>query len=220
MMTAAKPLTPIFETSKKAIGFFSLQRNFLSTSIADFGTKSAALESDDNPDLYDCSTQLQTQPQPSNVESLLNKKGHVRRTFSPNSNAQALLVCGGDDLASNASFDPQYKRAKNYIQNHAVGHAVLSPILVNGLVGAMIESTFPQGFFVSGTMKQLRPLIVGVEVEATFHVVSVNKCVDGYYQHGYELLLETEVKRVSDGEIITNGSQTIWLPDYGQIAIS
>jgi hypothetical protein len=143
-----------------------------------------------------------------------------------------MLVCGGKDLAANASFDPEYKRAKGYIQNHAVGPAVLSPILISGLVGALIESTLPQSFFVSGNTNQLRPLIVGVEVEANIQVISVKNCSDSrdsadgnnvngdiYSEryHGYELLLDTEVKRVRDGAVISNGNQTVWLPDYGHL---
>jgi len=166
-------------------------------------------------------------------ETLLHKKASVRRTFAPNSNAQVMLVCGGQGLAAHASFDPEYKRAKGYIQNHPVGPAVLSPILISGLVGALIESTLPQSFFVSGTMNQLRPLIVGVEVEASIQVVSIDSCnnvntntssrgsstddndVTNERYHGYELLLDTEVKRVSDGAVISNGTQKVWLPNYG-----
>lgn len=167
--------------------------------------------------------------------TLLTKKASVRRTFSPNSNAQAMLVCGGTELAAHASFDPEYKRAKGYIQNHAVGPAVLSPILISGLVGALIESTLPQSFFVEGSMKQVHPLIVGVEVEATIEIKSVLNCdnvnrsnnekgYSGSYTigeqrkyHGYELLLDTQVKRVSDGVVISKGNQTVWLPDYGHL---
>ena len=163
---------------------------------------------------------------------LLSTEAKVRRTFSPNSNASAMLVCGGKELAAYASFDPEYKRAKGYIHNHAVGPAVLSPILISGLVGALVESTLPQSVFISGNMKQLRPLIVGVEVEASIKVVSVKNCneetmrntsndehsyVGGAFfdrYHGFELVLDTQVKRVSDGAIVSSGNQTVWLPDY------
>jgi hypothetical protein len=162
-----------------------------------------------------------------------------------------MLVCGGKDLAAHASFDPVYKRAKKFIHNRPVGPAVLSPILISGLVGALIESTLPQSFFVNGSMNQLRPLIVGVEVEASIQVVDVTHCgVDGVVADdmstddsdndsgndndsgsgnadamdnvnerysGYELLLETQVKRVNDGAIVSNGTQRIWLPDYGNL---
>ena len=125
----------------------------------------------------------------------------------------------------------------------------------------------------SGASRQLRPLIVGVEVEAFIQVESVQKCftssdsgnssstssstssgtssstssstssgtssstssgmdnnndtvedavVAGMLDHslrekfsqGYELSLKTQVKRINDGEIISNGTQIIWLPDY------
>lgn len=166
------------------------------------------------------------------TSALLSKKASVRRTFSPKSNAQAMLVCGGEELAAHASFDPEYKRAKGYIQNHAVGPAVLSPILISGLIGALIESTLPQSVFVSASMNQCRPLIVGVEVEASIEVVSVYNCSDrnnnnnvdddrnneycGFERYnGFELSVDTKVKRVTDGATISNGNQTIWLPDYG-----
>ena len=136
-----------------------------------------------------------------------------------------MLVCGGVELAAHASFDPEYKRAKGYIQNHPVGPAVLSPILISGLVGALIESTLPQSFFIEGRMKQIHPLIVGVEVEATMEVESVLDCAtviptnedDRNRYFGYELLLDTQVKRVSDGVVISKGYQTVWLPDYGHL---
>jgi hypothetical protein len=148
-------------------------------------------------------------------------KASTRRSFSPNSNAQAMLLSGGDTLAENASFDPLYSRAKNYIRNHAVGPAVISPILIHGLVGALIESKLPQGFFVKNSLKQVRPLIVGVEVEAQYEVVSIVPSgsavnimngIGGV--SGYELELDTSVKRVSDGVLIAEGSQTVWLPDF------
>jgi hypothetical protein len=164
------------------------------------------------------------------TQTLLHKKASVKRTFTPNSNAQAMLICGGEELAAHASFDPVYERAKKFIHNHPIGPAVLSPILISGLVGALIESTLPQSFYVSSTMNQLRPLIVGVEVEANIEVVSVKECGSDLEEDfsndsfvngntlkrysGYELLLDTEVKRVNDGAIISHGTQTIWLPEY------
>ena len=65
-------------------------------------------------------------------------------------------------MAAHASFDPQYDRARAYIQNHAVGPAVLSPILISGLVGALVEAALPQSFLMGSSMKQIRTLIVGV----------------------------------------------------------
>ena len=54
-------------------------------------------------------------------ENILGMKASSRRTFSPNSNAQAMLLSGGMELAKDASFDPIYSRAQKYIRNHAVG---------------------------------------------------------------------------------------------------
>jgi len=135
-----------------------------------------------------------------------------------------MLTCGGESLAAHASWDPEYSRAKSYIRNHAVGPAVLSPVLMNGLVGALVEASLPQGFLISLKMNQLRPLVVGVQVEATIHVTSVTEGgsmaeIDSSYEYlnqsrGYELVLETEVKSVSDGTLISKGSQNIWLPHY------
>jgi len=159
---------------------------------------------------------------PSEINTILNKSASVKRTFSPQCNAQAMLTCGGSVLAKHASFDPHYGRAKNYIRNHAVGPAVLSPVLVNGLVGALVEATLPQSFLISVEMKQHRPLIVGVQVEASIKVASVkeykidetetSKTSYQYQQHGHELVLQTEVRIVSDGALISEGSQHIWLP--------
>ena len=163
--------------------------------------------------------------------NLLHKKASTRRTFAPNSNAQAMLVCGGEALAAHASWDPQYSRARKYIRNHAVGPAVLSPVLIQGLVGALVEANLSQSFFVENRLRQLRPLIVGVEVEAEFEVISVvpsgmnnarkgdiKKTIDTSQilkaMHGYELELETRVKRTSDGAVIAEGQQTVWLPEY------
>jgi hypothetical protein len=172
-----------------------------------------------------------SRPASTSLNSVLHKKASTRRTFSPNSNAQAMLLSGGIELAENASFDPIYSRARKYIRNHAVGPAVLSPILIHGLVGALIESTLPQSFFVENRLRQVRPLIVGVEVEAAYEVVSIVASdevsrsglggdgeIDGFNHitrsAGNELVLETSVKRVSDGALIAEGQQVVWLPDY------
>ncbi len=165
------------------------------------------------------------------IPNIRHMKASTRRIFGPNSNAQAMLLSGGDLLAENASFDPIYARAKNYIHNHAVGPAVLSPILIHGLVGALIESKLPQGFFVENSLKQVRPLIVGVEVEAHYEITSVVPSGHGTgfndnrdandANHigripGYELELETSVRRVSDAALIAEGNQKVWMPDYLQ----
>lgn len=168
---------------------------------------------------------------PSN-DSLLHKTASVRRSFESSSNAQAMLISGGSQLASNASFDPQYTRAKDYIRNHAVGQAVLSPILLNGMIGALVESQFPQGFMKKCTLEQKLPLIVGCEVEASLEVVDVKNAtrthhsigsigdshdsVNDTHLDGLQVDLVTKVIRVSDGKEVAVGTQTIWLPEHVQ----
>ena len=93
---------------------------------------------------------------------LLGKTASIRRTFDARSNALGLLTCGGEALAKHASFDPEYERARGWIQHHAVGPAVLSPVLISGLVGALVEAAFPQSIGMASSMRQIRPLIVGV----------------------------------------------------------
>lgn len=150
--------------------------------------------------------------------SLLHKKASIRRTFTANSNAQAMLICGGKTLAAHASFDPNYSEARKYIRNHAVGPAIISPLLTTGLMHALVEATFPQSIFVKNEVRQLQPLIVGVEVEASMEVASVMKGGDAQSHlgkcGGYELEVKTSTKRLLDGVIISEGAQTIWLPEY------
>jgi len=98
----------------------------------------------------------------SNKESLISKSASIRRTFGPLSNAEAMLTLGGPSLAANASFDPQYNRAREWIHHHAVGPTVQSPVLLNGLIGALVEATFPSSIVLSNNMRNIRPLIVGV----------------------------------------------------------
>ncbi len=93
---------------------------------------------------------------------LVGKKAHIRRKFDAQSNALGLLTCGGQALAKHASFDPEYERARGWIQHHAVGPAVMSPVLIGGLVGALVEAAVPQSVPMASTMRQIRPLIVGV----------------------------------------------------------
>jgi hypothetical protein len=93
---------------------------------------------------------------------LMGKSAWIRRTFDPRSNSLSLLTCGGQQLAKHASFDPEYDRARDWIRHHPVGPAVLSPVLINGLVGALVEASVPQSIPVSSSMNQIRPLIVGV----------------------------------------------------------
>jgi hypothetical protein len=163
-------------------------------------------------------------------QHLLHKSASLKRTFTPRSNAQALLTCGGPILAAHASFDPKFDRARAYIRTHAVGPAVLSPVLIYGLLGALVEASLPQSFMMGSTLKQHCPLIVGVQVEATIKVISVvegDGSRDGNGKEasaisfaktsaGFDLVLETEVKRVSDGTIIADGTQKVWLPDYNR----
>ncbi len=160
------------------------------------------------------------------ADDFLHKKYTVRRIFTANSNAQVMLTCGGESLAAHASFDPLYSRARTYIRNHPVGPAVLSPILISGLSMTLIEATLPQSIFVKNEMRQHLPLIVGVEVEASIEVVSVKTSPEQIktggseleeaigHTSGHELEVKTQVKRVRDGAIIADGSQTIWLPHY------
>jgi hypothetical protein len=79
-------------------------------------------------------------------------------------------------------------------------------------------------------MRQIRPLIVGVEVCATIEVVSVKdpeqapeqdepECAgqkqDLYERsNGFEVCLKTQVARVRDGAPIAEGTHSIWIPDY------
>lgn len=106
---------------------------------------------------------------------LVGKTAYIRRTFGSRSNAQCFLVCGGEALAKHASFDPDYDRAQGWIRHHAVGPAVLSPVLISGLVGALVEAALPQSVPVSSSMKQIRPLIVGV---SACEIVKNCDCLD------------------------------------------
>jgi len=158
--------------------------------------------------------------------TLLHKTASICRIFYPHSNAKVMLTCGGRDLAAHASFDPKYDRAKNYIRNHSVGPTKLSPVLLSGLIGALVEAALPRGIMISHSMKQIKPLIVGVEIEANIKVTSVvsnkkknvsteNHNISG--SHGYELTLQTKVNRVRDGKVISEGSHDIWVPDYSHM---
>lgn len=139
-------------------------------------------------------------------------------------------------MAAQASFDPDYGRAQSWIRHHPVGPAVLSPVLISGLVQALVEATFPESVPDSQSMKQLRPLIVGVEINASIEVTDVidNRCGDGVQQpkeeerqrvkmsavsaeelkYGYTVHLKTTVTRNRDNLVIAEGSHSIWIPDY------
>jgi len=109
----------------------------------------------------------------------LGRKGRIKRTFGAQANADAMLLCGGAALAAHASFDPQYARAQDWIHNHAVGPAVLSPVLTSGLIHTLTEAAFPNSVPISQEMKQVRPLIVGVSVYATIQVTAVTDRLRG-----------------------------------------
>lgn len=159
-------------------------------------------------------------------QDLVGKTASIRRVFGPNANAQGLLICGGEELARHASFDLDYKRARGWIQNRAIGPAVLSPVIISGMVGALVEAAFPQSVPVTSAMHQARPLIVGQEVLASVQVIGVKhfdrngeevstKAKDfGSHQDGHEIKLMTEVVRTQDNEIISEGSHTVWIPGY------
>lgn len=93
---------------------------------------------------------------------LVGKTASIQRTFDARSNALGLLTCGGEALAKHASFDPEYDRARHWIQHHPVGPAVLSPLLIGGLVEALVEAAVPQSVPIGSSIRQLRPLVVGV----------------------------------------------------------
>jgi len=92
-------------------------------------------------------------------------------------------------------------------------------------VGALIEASFPQTVPVNSSMNFLRPLIVGMEVCARIKIESVNETQrnnannDNYKkmsteETGYEILLSTQVIRVQDDIIISEGHHTVWIPSY------
>jgi acyl dehydratase len=165
-----------------------------------------------------------TQRSPS---QLVGAKASIRRAFTATSNAAGLLTCGGEPLARHASFDPNYIRAQGWIRHHAVGPAVLSPVLISGLVGALVEAAFPHSVPVGHSIQHKRPLIVGVEVCAKLEVTSVEEKAKevaspnpdlspSHKDDGYQVQLETKVVRVRDDEIIACGTHTVWIPDYLQ----
>ena len=174
----------------------------------------------------------------------LGRTGRIKRTFGAQANADAMLLCGGAALAAHASFDPQYARAQDWIHNHAVGPAVLSPVLTSGLIHTLTEAAFPNSVPISQEMRQIRPLIVGASVYATITVTAVtnrlrggggtdtvdhdaedadasvsssNSTPDVYaQQRGYQIDLQAVVSRVRDGVVISQGQVSIWLADLQQ----
>jgi len=155
-------------------------------------------------------------------DDFVGNTASIRRVFGPGANAQALLTCGGDELAKQASFDPDYETAKGWIRSQPVGPAVLSSTLISGLVGALIEASFSQTVPVNSSMNFLHPLIVGMEIEASIRVESVCKTKrggnggeqNGSTNTGYEILLSTQVTRVQDDVTIAEGHHTVWIAGY------
>lgn len=154
-------------------------------------------------------------------DGFLGKTASIHRVFGPGANAQALLTSGGEELAQQASFDPNYKTAKDWIRSRPVGPAVLSSTLISGLIGALTEASFPQTVPVSSSMSFLHPLIVGMEVTAAIKVESVEQKtrvngdgLNGSTNNGYEIVLSTQVTRAQDDVIIAEGFNTVWIPGY------
>lgn len=160
-------------------------------------------------------------------QDLVGRTASINRVFGPGASAQALLTCGGEELAQHASFDPNYKTAKDWIRKRPVGPAVLSSTLISGLVGALIEASFPQTVPVNSSLNFIRPLIVGCEVCARIQIESVNETLRNNKnsnsktataisteQKGYEILLSTQVIRVQDDIVIAEGYHTVWIPCY------
>lgn len=155
-------------------------------------------------------------------DDFVGSKASIRRVFGPGANAQALLTCGGEELAQQASFDPDYETAKGWIRSQPVGPAVLSSTLISGLVGALVEASFSQTVPVNSSMNFLHPLIVGMEIEASIRVESVCKTKrngnsgeeNGSTNSGYEILLSTQVTRVQDDVTIAEGHHTVWIAGY------
>lgn len=158
-------------------------------------------------------------------DDFVGKTASINRVFGPGANAQALLTSGGEELAQQASFDPNYKIAKDWIRSRPVGPAVLSSTLVSGLVGALTEASFPQSVPINSSISFLHPLIVGVEVVASIRVESVRKTKrdngeattdgqKGSTNTGYEIQLSTQVTRAQDDVIIAEGVHTVWIPGY------
>lgn len=153
---------------------------------------------------------------------LIGSSAHIQRTFGPGSNAKAALATGGSALAAHASFDPDYHRAQSWIRHHAVGPAVLSPVLVMGLTQSLAEAAFPQAIGRAVHMKLHEPLIVGVPVTASITVETVTteegagtpSCSKAAGEKGFDVVLNIQVTRVRDDAVIASGTQELWIPDY------
>ncbi|KAG7350268.1 hypothetical protein IV203_009628 [Nitzschia inconspicua] len=153
-------------------------------------------------------------------QNLVGRTASIRRVFGPSSNAQGLLTCGGEELARHASFDPDYETARKWIQSRAIGPAVLSPVLISGLVGALVEAALPQTVPLSSSMNHFLPLIVGVEVCARIEVNYVKEATrrgtlgTENVDNGYEIGLTTQVVRVQDDAVVSEGTHQVWMPGY------
>ncbi|GKY98510.1 hypothetical protein MPSEU_000808100 [Mayamaea pseudoterrestris] len=206
-LLARRKLTPSnlhVKAKSKFVLHSATSRHFSSASTA------LAFEDDDGPvgELFQANKEI--------GPSLIGQTASIRRTFGPRSNAQALLTCGGESLAAHASFDPDYLRAQDWIRSHAVGPAVLSPVLISGLIGALVEAAFPFSVPDTQSLTLLRPLIVGVSVNAKIQVENVlQESSDGAKrEQGYQVILSTQVARVRDDTIIAEGTHSIWIIDY------
>ena len=122
-----------------------------------------------------------TPPTPSS--DWLGREARIRRTFGAQAADDAMLLCGGPALAAHASFDPHYARAQDWIHTHAVGPAVLSPILASGLLQTLAQAALPHAVPLSHSFQQVRPLIVGVPVDATIRVTRVERASRQHPQH-------------------------------------
>ena len=171
-------------------------------------------------ELFDESSRIQTKTQ-----DLVGCSGRIRRVFGPQSNASVYLTCGGPELASHASFDPNYDQAKQWIRARPIGSSTISPVLIQGLVGTLVDAAFPQTVSMESSLRHVRPLIVGTEVEASVTVVdvklqhqpaSLNNIHQNYFNEeaGYEIELQTSIRRVQDDALIAEGSHKVWIPNY------
>ncbi|GAX14508.1 hypothetical protein FisN_11Hh029 [Fistulifera solaris] len=157
----------------------------------------------------------------------VGQRGRIQRVFGPRDTAQVMLLTGGPSLAGNASFDPNYDRAQSWIRQHAVGPAALTPALIPGLVGALVEAAFPRAVVMQQELRHVRPLIVGLAVQAEIEVAEIvpsdensNPLMEGeegMYGPGHMVLLNTQVTRVRDDACVAHGKHTIWIPDYNNM---
>jgi hypothetical protein len=225
-------IAPIIARPRYSPGPTQTIRSSLSTNTSTTANTDTDAAIDDTKDEYAPAGDL-FDPAKEIGPNLTGQTASIQRSFGPRSNSQAMLACGGEALAAHASFDPDYARAQGWIRHHAVGPAVLSNVLVTGLVGALVEATFPEAIPVSSFMKQLRPLIVGVSVNAKIQVEEVLDTnrhekdsgkererpargeEDRYdRRYGYQVNLKTQVSRVRDDAVIAEGKHSIWIPDY------